>query len=245
MVIIGMLFNPIPQPEAFHNFADQRSWLGITNAWNVLSNILFAFTGVWGLFLLFTPGKLKFIDNRERWLWIAVSIGLLLTAIGSSYYHLAPNNFRLVFDRLPMTFVFMSYAAALISERINITLGLCLWPLLAFLGFVSVLYWHATEWRGAGDLRFYLGIQLFAILTTLVMLLTPSHYTRAWDLAIVILLYGAAILVERLDHQIYMFTGNFISGHTLKHLLAGLAGLWLIRMISTRKIIIHDSKKGI
>jgi len=33
------------------------------------------------------------------WLFL---IGLLLTAFGSSFYHLAPNNARLIWDRLPI-----------------------------------------------------------------------------------------------------------------------------------------------
>ncbi len=149
---------------------------------------------------------MQFVNHRERWPWVGFSIGLILTAIGSSYYHLAPDNSRLVWDRLPMTLVFMSFVAALISERINLSLGLGLWPILVGIGFYSVFLWHASELRGIGDLRFYVGIQKFTILVTLVMLLIPSPYSRSWDLAIVVLLYGLARLFEMYDHQIYMLT---------------------------------------
>ena len=237
VVVVGLLLKPIPQPQAYHHFADQRSWFGITNAWNVLSNIPFALGGFWGLYLLFTPGKVHFIDNRERWLWIGVSIGLILTSIGSSYYHLSPDNSRLVWDRLPMTIVFMSYVAALISEKINIRLGLFLWPVMLGLGILSVLLWQASEQRGFGDLRFYLGIQEFTILATIVMVLTPSSYTRNSDLVVVIILYALAVLFEVSDHQIYKLSDGAVSGHTLKHISASMAGIWLIRMIWKRKII--------
>lgn len=235
IIVIGLLLNPIPQPQAYHNFADQRSWLGVPNAWNVLSNIPFALAGIWGLFLLFSPGKVQFIDYRERWLWIGVSIGLILTAIGSSYYHLAPDNSRLVWDRLPMTIVFISLVAALISERIDMCLGLWLWPVLLAIGFCSVLLWYGSELRGAGDLRFYLGMQCFTILVLLIMIVAPSPYTRSGDLALVALFYGLAILFEMFDHQIYMFNKGIISGHSLKHLAAAMAGVWLLRMIWKRK----------
>lgn len=237
IIVIGLLLKPIPQPQSYHNFADQRSWLGVPNAWNVLSNAAFALAGICGLFLLFSPGKVKFIDNRERWLWIGFSFGLILTAAGSSYYHLAPDNERLVWDRLPMTIVFMSFAAALICERINISLGLCLWPVLLGIGIYSVLLWQATELHGIGDLRFYLGIQVFTILGTLVMLLAKSPYNRNWDLAVIALLYGLAIVFEMCDHQFYMFSGGIISGHTLKHFAAASAGAWLLCMIWKRKIV--------
>lgn len=235
-LVIGLLLEPIPQPQSYHYFADQRSLFGIANAWNVISNIFFALAGVWGLFLLFSKGHIQFKDNRERWPWIGVAIGLILTAIGSSYYHLAPDNTRLVWDRLPMTIVFMSLVAALICERINRVLGLWLWPLLIAIGFCSVLLWHASEMRGLSDLRFYVGLQEFTILVLLIMLLTQSPYNRTWDLAFVILCYAFARLFEIYDHQIYHFSRETISGHTLKHLAAALAGVWLFRMIWKRKI---------
>lgn len=238
LIVLGLLIGPIPQPQSYHNFADQRNWLGVTNGWNVLSNILIALAGIWGLFLLFSPGRVQFIDNRERWLWMGVSIGLILTAVGSGYYHLAPDNYRLVWDRLSMTIVFMSYVAALISERINICLGLWLWPVLLGIGFYSVLQWQASELHGVGDLRFYLGVQVFTILVTLVMLLTPSPYNRSLDLVVVLMLFGLARLFEMFDHQVFMFTRGLISGHTLKHLTVAMAGIWLIRMIWRRKIIL-------
>lgn len=235
-IAIGLMLKPIPQPQTYHNFADQRSWLGVPNAWNVLSNIAFALAGFWGLYLLFSPKKVQFVDNREHWLWISFSIGLILTAVGSGYYHLMPDNSRLVWDRIPMTIVFMSLVAALISGQINIDLGLWLWPVLLATGIFSVLQWHASELRGISDLRFYVGIQEFTILVILVMLVTPSPYDRTWELAVVILFYGCARLFEMYDYQIYILTGKIISGHTLKHFAAAAAGLWLIHMIKERKI---------
>lgn len=234
-VIVFCLLNPIPQPKSYHNFADQRSWQGMPNAWNVLSNIAIAIPGLWGLYLLSSPKKVQFNDDRERWLWIGVTIGLILTAVGSSYYHLAPDNSRLIWDRLPMTVIFMSLVAALISERINIYLGLWLWPMLLGIGFCSVLVWYASELRGNSDLRFYIGIQFFTVLVALIMLLLPSPYDRNWNLAVVLICYGLAVLCDLFDHQIYRITGGIISGHTLKHLAVGLAGTWLIQMIWKRK----------
>lgn len=66
----------------------------------------------------------QFLDPRERWPYVLVFVGLVLTAFGSAYYHLAPDNARLVWDRLPMTIVFMPLVAALIAERVNLKLGL-------------------------------------------------------------------------------------------------------------------------
>lgn len=97
----------IPQPQSYHLFADRRGSLGIPNFGDVVSNVPFGVIGICGLLFLLrsSPSQLKrrFLDSRERWPYVLVFIGLLLTAFGSSYYHLSPNNARLVWDRLPMT----------------------------------------------------------------------------------------------------------------------------------------------
>ena len=49
-------------------------------------------------------------------LMLRFSVGLC-DAICSSYYHLAPDNARLVWDRLPMTVGFMGLLAAMMLER--------------------------------------------------------------------------------------------------------------------------------
>jgi hypothetical protein len=237
LIIFNLFFKPIPQPMAYHHFADQRNLLGVPNGWNVLSNIPFAIAGIWGLCLLFAPKKLQFMDNLERWPWVGISIGLLLTAIGSSYYHLDPDNARLVWDRLPMTLVFMSFVTILINETISIRLGLWLWPILIGIGIYSVFQWQSSELANIGDLRLYISVQAFTIMVVMIMLFASSPYKRTTDLAVIIVFYGLAKLFELLDHQIYIFTNEFISGHTLKHFAAAIAGLWLIHMLSKQERI--------
>jgi hypothetical protein len=123
VAVIAICLPPTPQPLSYHHFADQRAWLGIPNFGDVASNLAFAIVGMWGLIFLLrlSPQELPehFVDARERWPYILVFTGMLLTAFGSSYYHLAPDNARLVWDRLPMTIVFMSMVAAIIMERIS------------------------------------------------------------------------------------------------------------------------------
>jgi hypothetical protein len=44
--LLGLLLVPaIPQDQAYHQFADQRTLLGIPNFWNVVSNIPFVVVG--------------------------------------------------------------------------------------------------------------------------------------------------------------------------------------------------------
>lgn len=240
IIILAQSFHPIPQPQSYHNFADTRNLLGVANFWNVISNIPFALAGITGLYFILSPTQLKFKNRHEQWPWIGLCIGFILTSIGSSYYHLAPDNSRLVWDRLPMTIVFMSLVSALIGERICVRLGLVIWPVLLTIGFGSVIYWYTSEQQGTGDLRFYLGIQLFTLVTLIIMLATPSPYTLSCSLAFVVLFYILAIVCEAFDHQIFHATGRFISGHTLKHLFAALAALSIILMIWKRKLKQHS-----
>jgi hypothetical protein len=47
-------------------------------------------------------------------------------------------------------------------------------------------------------------------------------------------LYALAKVLEGLDKPIFR-AGQFVSGHTLKHLAAAAAGYWLLRMLRVRQ----------
>lgn len=238
VVCVAFLTPPMPQPTSYHNFADQRSWMGISNFGDVVSNAGFAVFGVWGLWFLvrLTPPEagVRFLDSRERWFYVVIFCGFILTAAGSSYYHLSPNNSRLVWDRLPMTLVFMSLVSAMIAERISVSVALWLWPLLVALGIFSVLEWRWSEQAGHGDLRFYGAVQLYAVLVLLLMLFLRGRYTGTADLGAGVGFYVLAKLFETFDKPLFAL-GHVVSGHTLKHIAAGLAGYWILRMLRRRE----------
>ena len=235
MAAVALFLPRIPQPLSYHNFADHRSWLGVPNFGDVVSNVAFAVVGIWGLVVVF-DSKTRFGNRLERWPYAIMFVGLVLTAIGSAYYHLAPNNARLVWDRLPMTIVFMSLVAAMIAERISIHAGLWLMPVLLVIGAVSVLQWRASELRGQGDLRFYAAVQVYSALALLGMLLVRPKYTRSSDFAVVVGLYVLAKILETADRQVFTL-GHIVSGHTLKHLAAAAASYWILRMLEKRAVI--------
>lgn len=233
----AVLLPPIPQPQSYHRFADQRSLLGIPHFADVISNFPFAVVGTCGLIFLLrrharvTPG---FIDPRERWPYLLVFVGVFLTAFGSSYYHWSPSNARLVWDRLPMTIAFTSMVAGVIAERLSLRLALWLLPILLLLGLGSVLQWYLSETRGEGDLRFYAAVQVYSALVLLLALLFPPSYTRGRDLAVVVGFYALAKVLEALDKPIFSL-GQIVSGHTLKHLAAATAAYWILRMLQKRR----------
>lgn len=245
IVVVALLVPRTPQPQSYHVFADQRMFLGVPNFDDVVSNVPFAIFGVWGLlFLVGLRGRRLaecFVDPRERLPWVVFFVGVVLTAFGSSYYHLNPNNSTLVWDRVPMTISFMSLVAALIAERINLRVGLWLLPLLVIVGIGSVFQWYWTELRGVGDLRFYAAVQLYAVVFVLVMMCFPSRYTYGSALLVVAGFYVLAKLLETFDRQIFALTGDVVSGHTLKHLAASMASYWVLRMLMKRRPVVMQA----
>ena len=177
--------------------------------------------GAWGIAFVLQSRRKRdhrmFVDEREQWPYLFAFAGLLLTAFGSSYYHLAPDNARLVWDRLPMTITFMSMVSAVIAERISVRLGIWLLPVLLVIGPASVLQWYWSETKGSGDLRFYAAVQAYSALVILMALLFPRRYTRTGDFGLVIGFYALAKGLELLDKPIFG-AAHAVSGHTLKHL---------------------------
>jgi len=241
VALVCCMLPRIPQPLSYHHFADRRSFFGIPNFNDVASNLPFAVIGLWGLAFLRRSNSNPdghFIQRREQWPYLFVFVGLLLTAFGSSYYHLDPNNATLVWDRLPMTITFMSMVAAVIMERISLRLGLWLLPILLVVGLGSVWQWNWSEIRGAGDLRFYAAVQAWSAMVILLALLFPARYTRSRDLGYVVGFYALAKVLEYFDKPIFAAL-RVVSGHTLKHLAAAAAGYFILRMLQKRQPVIE------
>jgi ceramidase len=228
------MIDPIRQDQDYHRFADARAFLGLENAADVLSNLPFLVIGAMGLVLLWrsrerSPRFLLPEEARAYWLLFGA---VALTGLGSFYYHLAPDDARLVWDRLPIAIAFMALLSAVITERVNAKAGITLlWPLVV-IGAASVLYWAAFD-----DLRAYALVQYGAIAAIFALCVWfPSRYTRGADLLLAVALYAAAKVAEALDAWMYGL-GGLVSGHTLKHLMAALAIGWLWRMVYLRRPI--------
>lgn len=228
---------PIVQPTDYHAFADARRIFGIPNFWDVITNAPFLLAGIAGVaFLRGSGARCAFQSPREAWPYAAFFTGLALTGAGSAYYHLAPDNARLVWDRMPITFSLMSLVAALVAERIDVKAGLRLLVPLILLGLASVWWWHASAASGAENLRPYVHLQLGAVIVVLMLAaLFPSRYTRGGDVYLIVALYGVAKLTEMLDGAIYA-AGELLSGHSWKHLLAGAAAFAVLRMLRKREV---------
>jgi hypothetical protein len=231
----ALLLPAVPQPVDYHGFVDDRTLLGIPHFKNVVSNLPFVLVGLAG-FEVMTRSSAAFSHAGERLAYYVFFVGLVLTGIGSAYYHLAPNNETLFWDRLPMTIAFAGLVAAQVSERIAPRLGMgLLTPLLA-IGAASVIYWRMTERAGAGNVLPYAILQGYTMAVVLLLALThPSRYTRGSDIYWVFAAYLAAKVTESLDEQIWHWTAGLVSGHTLKHLFAAVAGVIVCMTLLRRR----------
>ena len=217
MLAIGLstwifTLEPIAQDASYHFFADQRIWLGVPNAWNVISNLPFVFIGCLGLRHRVNTGSFVF------------SMAVVLVGLGSSYYHWDPTTDRLVWDRLPMTIAFMALFAMILTDRLQVKIFF-FW-LLVIAGLASVTYWWWTEQLGRGDLRPYVVVQYVPLVLMPFLLMMKGNLKTRW-LWGSFLGYALAKYAEWYDLAIFELVG--VSGHTLKHLVSAMAVAFVAR----------------
>ena len=165
----------VEQQTMYHVFAHQKG--------DVYSN---------GAFLLAAMYEEMVYENHWFSFW------LILVALGSTVYHLAPCNFTLLLDRLPMALCQAELVFALVDDLTSI------WCYMVCLS--VVIYWYRTL-----DLLPYVALQG----ATLVFMVPV--YPMA------VLLYALAKVCELKDTDIFRATRHTCSGHTLKHILSALA----------------------
>lgn len=242
LAVAGWLYlqKPIHQDTGYHKFADQRELLGVPHFWNVVSNLPFLLLGMAGLWIVARSPvgpSAAFELASERWPYLVFFAGAAGTAFGSGYYHLDPNNQRLVWDRLPMTVAFTALCASIIAERISVRAGVALVLPLVAAGIASVIYWSETD-----DLRPYYFVQFFPLAgIPLLLFLFPARYTGSGFYLLTLFWYLLAKVCEMgLDRHIYN-QGHWLSGHTLKHLLAAVGIYCILRMVMTRRPMAHPA----
>lgn len=213
------LFAPaIGQPGDYHQFADQRGLPGLPMALDVLSNLPFALAAAAGWIVLWRipAGAITRVQRAMAGLFFT---GLLLTAAGSAWYHLAPDHAGLAIDRCAMGVAFAGLtglaAAGRVSERAGAWVGgtvLLLGPMAAHTAFATgnVLPWAVLQFGGMA-------------LVALLALRQPRDAALSIRWGLVLLTYAVAKLLEINDQAVFGVTGQWVSGHTLKHAVAALA----------------------
>ncbi|MDR0225917.1 MAG: hypothetical protein LBI66_05810 [Burkholderiaceae bacterium] len=229
LCLLALFLPPLAQPAAQHHFADQRAWAGLPHALDVLSNLGFAVAAAFGSWLLMgRRGDAQPVTVRA--LAALFFSGLACSAIGSAIYHWAPDDIGLAGDRLAMSMAFAGMLGLAAQSRISDGAGR--WAALAMLlaSVSAVLAWlwtgNVLPWalaQGSGMLA-VLGLSLLA----------PRRGGLALRLGVVMAWYGAAKLLEWGDAAVFDATAGWVSGHSLKHVLAAGAAWPVLHALRAR-----------
>lgn len=244
-VVAMAAHGPIAQLMHYHEFADHSQWLGIPHAADVLSNLGFAVVAIWGAVRLWPalfPVRERANFESSFYGYALFIASLFLTALGSSFYHLAPDDARLVWDRLPISLACAGLLAAVRAETHAGAHPQRDVLLLSAFAIFSVAWWRFTDLHGEGDLRPYLLLQaLPLVLIPLWQWIYGAAKAERLTFAAAIALYVAAKAAELHDHEIFAVLG-WISGHTVKHLLSSLA-TWVIVWRLVCRTNVHNNRE--
>ncbi len=225
LYLLFLYGGPIPQDPGYHAFADTRTRLGVPNFGNVASNLLFLLVGAVGMLWCSSHPA-----AGARVSWMVFFAGVALVFFGSGYYHWAPDDDSLIWDRLPMTVAFMGLLAALLGEHLSPRLERPLLLAAVAVGIASVILWKHTD-----DLRVYIWVQLAPLLVIpFVIAVFPGRFTHRHYLFYGVGFYALAKVAEYYDREIFALTSNMLSGHSLKHLLAAAASFFVYLMLRRR-----------
>ena len=241
--LLRFVFGPLPQDPAYHLLADSHARIGgIPYTANVVTNLAILAAGIFGLSL--RPRMTISPDERSAVnVLIAAS---MLTAFGSAYYHLAPTNATLIWDRLPIAIVLMSVLALVMADRVHSRYARDALLPFAALGVAGVILWGVSEAMGQGDLLLYLIVRIgTGVGIVLLLILRPPRHTGTIWLAAAVACEIVMAALERLDHEVFHLTGGTVSGHNLKHVMAGVALVFVFWWLRARRMLPVKSGSGL
>jgi hypothetical protein len=220
LLAFAVLGPDVAQHAHYHAFADQHTRWGVPCAMDVLSNLPFAVAGLAGAYLL---RQARGLSRTERLLGGLACLGLVLTAVGSAWYHLAPDDAGLAIDRTAMSAAFaglLGLAACRVSDRAATAIAGCV-----LVAAPLAVFW----WSASGDLLPWAVLQGGGMLLLVVFAFTrPTGPALPVRWGVVIAAYAVAKLLEAGDHLVWELSGQWVSGHTLKHVVAAAAVLPLL-----------------
>ena len=193
--------------KEYHNFSDKRKILNIPNAYNVFSNIAILLPA---FYLIIKEKKISFL-----------SINLILLALASGYYHINPSDETILLD---MIFVISIYTIIL-SYFIDTYQSI----LVYIVGILSVLYWYKSK-----------NIFIYELLKIIILLygFYKIYDTKVSKFILPLIITSILIKIsEYNDKEIFKITNKKISGHTLKHLIAGIQIYLLIIILNIKNKI--------
>jgi 1-acyl-sn-glycerol-3-phosphate acyltransferase len=218
------VFSPsVAELDGYIHFADQREALGLPRAMDVLSNLPFLLVGLYGLSVVART------TNPIKPFAVAFFVGLVVTSMGSAWFHLHPlEHGRLAIDRLGMLVAFCGLIGLATALKVSLRAGYFVSIFVAVAGLVSVhisnstgnaLPWAIVQFGGLALVLWFASIK-------------NTKNQPVLNLWWVVVVYAAAKALEMADQPVFDWTRQVISGHSLKHIVASLAAWPVIAMLS-------------
>lgn len=210
---------PLSQAASYHHFADERALGVLHNASDVLSNLVILAAGAMNLRWVIRHASSQ--PSQFPGMLVA-AFGLILTAFGSAWYHAAPSDSTLVWDRFPMTIVFAGILAMLWTSVTRQRVGWVQMLILVVVSLGTIGYWLAFNslWPYA--------ILQFGGLALIVGMTVARKVDGLFAWIMLIVFYAIAKVFESFDWQVWDLSHHLFAGHALKHIASGLAGAALI-----------------
>ena len=205
--IIKLFTNKIELPKSYHNFVDKRTIFGIPNGMDILSNLFIALPA---FYLISKQKKISFL-----------SFNILLLALTSTIYHINPTDNTIFMD---MIFV-VSLNTVVLSYFVDKQIGYFIY----LLGILSVFYWKKNN-----DIRLYELLKIIIPIYVIIIIYKDYNNSNNNVSNYILLIIILSILIrysEFHDKEIYQMTGKLISGHTLKHIIAGINIYIIIKVL--------------
>lgn len=230
LLVLALVGPAVSQPADYHAFADQRMVLGVPNAMDVLTNLPFALWALAGGVCLWRlpVGALTSVQRSLAGLFF---VGLLVTAAGSTWYHWLPDDAGLAVDRCGMVFAFAGLLGLATAGRISARAAWVLAPTMLVLGLASVGVWARSGNVLPWAVLQFGGMALVLCLASMKAL--PGALAVRWGAVIVI--YAIAKGLELGDHAVLEWSGGWVSGHSLKHVVASLAAWPVVQALVARR----------
>lgn len=209
-----------------HRYADERTWLGVPAAANVLVNLPMFALGAWGWRTTRSSGWPEAL--RRPWGWFHICA--MLSAVLAGMYHANPGDVLFVLAHVCTACCFLALTLGALAERVHLNFGSRATCRAALLGpvLLGVAMLLGRLLYGELDLRPLLLLEIIPVLVIPAGALSlRGQWTRASDWLAVLLLYAVSKMFETGDAAILRATGGSLSGHTLMHLALGGAVGWM------------------
>ena len=218
-------WGPMQLSPAMHQFADERSWLGLPHAFNTLASLPLLVMGAWG----WRATAASRWPTPLRAAWRGFHAFMMLSALIAAAYHLSPSHALFTLAHTSTVCAVVLLTCALLGERVaprfvSPAVRSCACIAVAAVG---LALWLGERVVGSIDVRPLMLLEVVPLLLIPAGVLhLPGAQTRPLDWLMLLSAYGASKLFELGDAAIFNATG-WISGHSLMHLALAFATGWM------------------